>query len=140
MKLQNLLRFKARNLSSSSKVAHKVPPLRFPLAFAAHLPYTIAEPLRITLYSIFRRNNFRVKRVYQWRRRFLTLSRNKWTFKLQPRAPPVVRARGPFAMATDNGCSAPHSRQIRTIIFPYLLRRGLHGQCFVLRVITSPGA
>lgn len=46
-------------------------------------------------YTIFRYNIFRMKCVYRWRRRLLTLSRNKWTFKLHSRPPPVVGGSGP---------------------------------------------
>lgn len=59
-------------------------------------------------YTIFSSNIFRVKCTYPWRRRFLTLSRNKWTFKLQPRVPPVVGARAvqwpPITDATTCPC------------------------------------
>lgn len=70
--------------------------------------HTFCYVLELVYLYKFQFQYFRIKCTYRWCRRFLTLSRNKWTFKLQPRVPPVVGARPlqwpPITDATTRSC------------------------------------
>ena len=87
-------------------------------------------------YTIFSFNIFRIKCVCRWRRRFLTLSRNKWTFKLQRRVPPVV------AVATDNECSGSplpaRDKFVPLYLRVYFDAHIARASRIVLAVITTP--
>jgi len=89
-----------------------------------------------TLYTIFSLNIFRIKCACRWRRRFLTLSRNKWTFKLQRQVPPVV------AIPTDNECSgAPlpaRDKFVPLYLRVYFDAHIARASRIVLAVITTP--
>lgn len=87
-------------------------------------------------YTIFNLNIFRIKCACRWRRRFLTLSKNKWTFKLQRRVPPVV------AIATDNECSGAlvpaRDKFVPLYLRVYFDAHIARASRFVLAVITTP--
>lgn len=87
-------------------------------------------------YTIFSLNIFRIKCACRWRRRFLTLFKNKWTFKLQRRVPPVV------AIATDNeysGTPVPaRDKFVPLYLRVYFDAHIARASRFVLAVITTP--
>lgn len=99
--------------------------------YSCHVSFYVS-----TFYTIFSLNIFRIKCACRWRRRFLTLSRNKWTFKLQRRVPPVV------AIATDNECSgAPvpaRDKFVPLYLRVYFDAHIARASRFVLAVITTP--